>query len=729
MTPLDSMHNFVVLFFVLVLNINFGIYLIATAFFSALAYLIDPLFDIVGYSILTAGALEPLFTSMYNSDFMILTNFNNTIVMGSVVVSLALAMPLYILANRLIALYRDTIATKLNANPYTKYLYILGSSDGSKAGIFRWWGVGLFAIIGAIIYLVSTIFLDYFLRVSIEKSLQNTLDTDVKIERLDSQLDDGKLSISKIVVYDKDDTTKALVTVGKAEIDLMYSPMLRKKLFAQNIELSSVVINKDAPSIKSMDREDRQAKSAIDSTKAGIKSAVDSIELSSGGSMDIANLSVDDILAKESLSTITEANKIKESIANLKDKYKNIKDSGLNSNFVDEIKRDIAQIKGMKNDALSIAKKIEKISKVEKKIRAKKDEIKAIKDTFTKEQKNIQYSIAKLKNAPSDDLAKLKSKYTLDFAGGYNVLDTLLKDDISGYKEYAQLAYNKLKPYLNKKDDNDSSQNQNIIIRDDGRWILYKETNPLPLVVVQNSRVDVEFKDKKFDIKIKDLSSDQNIYRHPMIATLDSSSKDYKSLKANIISDRVSNIEKLDISVDNLLQKSIDAKKLLLKDSTIDIKANANISNLETIVSKIDVEFVKTSIAMKDTKQKYEQILNSTLETIGNFELNISLKDKLIEPSISIESNIDDKLNSAMKDIFKKQQDKLMSKLETKLKERLNINLNSINSDNSSLLSQANILDKDNLKLDNLLKDALSSKKDSPLNNIGVDNLKGLFKF
>ena len=61
----------------------------------------------MGLAILTAGALKPLWTSLYNITLFRLENFNNSIVMGSLIFSLILFVPMYFLFNLLIAKYRN----------------------------------------------------------------------------------------------------------------------------------------------------------------------------------------------------------------------------------------------------------------------------------------------------------------------------------------------------------------------------------------------------------------------------------------------------------------------------------------------------------------------------------------------------------------------------------------------------------------------------------------------
>ncbi len=106
LTPLWSLHNLVVLLLVLILRVNLSAFLLGLLFFSGLAYLLDPLFHRLGLALLTAGSLEGLWTSLYNTTLWRLERFNNSIVMGSLVFSLVVFVPFYLLSNMLIRRYR-----------------------------------------------------------------------------------------------------------------------------------------------------------------------------------------------------------------------------------------------------------------------------------------------------------------------------------------------------------------------------------------------------------------------------------------------------------------------------------------------------------------------------------------------------------------------------------------------------------------------------------------------
>jgi len=108
-TPLLSLHNALVIFVLLTFRINLAAFLLAWALFSALAYLLDPSFHQIGLSLLQNESLQATWTTMYNSVFWRVANFNNTIVMGSLAVSLLAFIPLVVILNIFIKQYRSHI--------------------------------------------------------------------------------------------------------------------------------------------------------------------------------------------------------------------------------------------------------------------------------------------------------------------------------------------------------------------------------------------------------------------------------------------------------------------------------------------------------------------------------------------------------------------------------------------------------------------------------------------
>jgi uncharacterized protein (TIGR03546 family) len=108
-TPLWSLHNALVLLLVLILRVNLSTFIVAWGMFSVLAFMLDPVFHSIGLAILTAKPLIPIWTACYNNIWLRLDNFNNTVTMGSLFVSLVLFGPLLLVLNYGIRHYRDHV--------------------------------------------------------------------------------------------------------------------------------------------------------------------------------------------------------------------------------------------------------------------------------------------------------------------------------------------------------------------------------------------------------------------------------------------------------------------------------------------------------------------------------------------------------------------------------------------------------------------------------------------
>lgn len=112
MSPFLSLQGLLILILVILFRVQFGAATLSAFFFSFIAYLLDPVFHVVGEKILYAQSLQNLWTELYNMPLVPLTKFNNTVVMGSGAVGLVLFIPLFFAFKKLVATYRTQIVTR-----------------------------------------------------------------------------------------------------------------------------------------------------------------------------------------------------------------------------------------------------------------------------------------------------------------------------------------------------------------------------------------------------------------------------------------------------------------------------------------------------------------------------------------------------------------------------------------------------------------------------------------
>jgi uncharacterized protein (TIGR03546 family) len=108
-TPKFSVHNVLIYFVILFFRINLSAFLLGTFLFTGIGALLDPLFHRIGLAVLTAPGLERIWTAFYNATMWRVEEFNNTVVMGSLLTALVLFGPLYLLFNRTVLGYRKHV--------------------------------------------------------------------------------------------------------------------------------------------------------------------------------------------------------------------------------------------------------------------------------------------------------------------------------------------------------------------------------------------------------------------------------------------------------------------------------------------------------------------------------------------------------------------------------------------------------------------------------------------
>jgi uncharacterized protein (TIGR03546 family) len=118
--PSFSLQTLVVIVVLFFFRVQVGAAFLGMFFFSIAAWIFDPLFHSIGMKILEIGSLKGLYTAMYNLPIVPFTKFNNSVVMGSLVLSFILAPFIYILSKILIVKYRIAVFEKFKETKFFK---------------------------------------------------------------------------------------------------------------------------------------------------------------------------------------------------------------------------------------------------------------------------------------------------------------------------------------------------------------------------------------------------------------------------------------------------------------------------------------------------------------------------------------------------------------------------------------------------------------------------------
>jgi uncharacterized protein (TIGR03546 family) len=134
LTPIANAHNALILVLLAVLNVSFAAGMFAWAAFVPFGFMLDPVFDrIGGWLLVDTAFLRPLWTAWDNVPGLALTNFNNTVVLGSVVFWMLLFVPLYFSARLGVVKYRATLGERIRNSRVYKLL-----ETTQLYSVYRW---------------------------------------------------------------------------------------------------------------------------------------------------------------------------------------------------------------------------------------------------------------------------------------------------------------------------------------------------------------------------------------------------------------------------------------------------------------------------------------------------------------------------------------------------------------------------------------------------------------
>lgn len=114
LTPLLSLHNLVIIAAIALLNVSVPGAMLGWLVAIPLGFLLDPAFDALGRSLLLGvPALEPVWVTVAGTPVLALTRLNNSVVLGSLVAWIALALPIFYAARFGVGRYRATLYPKV----------------------------------------------------------------------------------------------------------------------------------------------------------------------------------------------------------------------------------------------------------------------------------------------------------------------------------------------------------------------------------------------------------------------------------------------------------------------------------------------------------------------------------------------------------------------------------------------------------------------------------------
>jgi len=448
---------------------------------------------------------------------------------------------------------------------------------------------------------------------------------------------------------------------------------------------------------------------------------------------------VNEILAKEPLATLDQVKsfdeKIKSDRGTMNNKLAALPDEAKMKQYENDIKT-LSQDKIKSAQELQQRKK--DLDELKVKIRSDRDAIMSMRDQLKNAKVELANRYDKLKNAPTEDWDRIKSRYSLSGAGAGNFAGMLFGDSarvwttrVLTWAEQVQ----KLLPSGGEKDQEIAPPKRSA-----GHLIHFPTANPVPDFLIRKAVLSMEVPAGAFDIQLTNVTHQPDIFGHPMrLSAQGAKLSNAELIKIDGVFDHVKPEEAKDTI--NWIVSGVKLSKLSIsKNAKLPVEISSTRANFsgdlvlrgKMIDANAKSEF-KDAVWNSDKDKGSENKLLGFITSIHEFDIDGKLSGKISSPSLSMKSNLDDQLKSALSGKAKEAQ----AKFESEFKARLNQEIKSVagpyKEQLAFLTDQGKSMDQRIDKLNQLLKAKIKSTADQKkqdtknmLKDSATDKLKAL---
>jgi uncharacterized protein (TIGR03545 family)/uncharacterized protein (TIGR03546 family) len=687
LTPVSGIQSIIILLLVFILNIHLGLFFVASAFFAGIGYLFDPWFEKIGYVLLTSDSLKGLWTACYNSGLVRMSYFNNTLALGSTVVALILAVPLYFLLGWMINRYRNRLATILGKYPRLGLFGILKASE-VKDPLLRWWGAGLFVAITILVAVIGLIVIDPVVKWGLESGGSMALQRDVRIGDVDVKLTEGAITIKRIEVAGEQKDIDAL-SIEQASFDIALKDLLMNRTHIETIGITGMGFNTSATLTKPPAVPTKTSAEAAGKTKIALPA--------------FALPTPESILANADLKSVKAYNESKKELGEILAKWQNVAKTDLSGDSLAGLQKEFARLKersGSKDPA-QLLELAGEVATFTDKVKAQQQRLTSLKESFAGDQKRIQQLYRNLEQASAADYTQLQSAYSLDGNGAMNVIGLLFSDRIKTYLSRAERYYTMAAPYLA------SEPTPPVPPRGEGRWLKFPLTGPTPNLWIAKTEIDGILNQQSFKATVNDISDNQQALGLPLRFSAASDGPQISKLVIQGEDNRLGQTIKDTVTFASqgvrLAGLTFDA--LQIEQCRMNFKGKISLTGMSGLQGNTTLGFTETGMTMKGEDQT-AKILTDILSSVKAFKVGVTLGGTFKAPQVGVSSDLDKQLARGVMAGVAEQATAYKSELKGLLADKTSGQLGSLKGDAGGLVDIKGLANDQNKVLGGLTREA-----------------------
>lgn len=578
----------------------------------------------------------------------------------------------------------------------------------------RWQGIAVFATLVALMCAFVYLFAGTLVKKGIITAAESSFGAEVNIDHVDVNFSPVSITINGMQVTDKEAPNLNLFSFEQAKASVDVWQYLFGKIIIEAFAVEQLKFN-----------EKRVKKGAV-----YVLAEPDSNEGSSlSDQLPDFDLTLPDsktLLANSNLHTVKAAEQLELTYQQEQEKLKSLKDT-LPSKA--KLKAYQERVKALTDREIKSLDDLEQLKADFDKVKAsfKEDQlaIKKAKEQFNESKTKISSQLNALKVAPEKDWQEIENKYQLGSIDAEDFAHILFGEKARDYYQSLEHIYNLLSPYIKGSSSTEALEEKQF---SQGRFISFKEDNPLPDFLLKQGTLSLVLPQGDFSVTLNEITH-QHWYRNKASEVLVSSKvKGQVTLESEftIAQEGTFNSKgEWSISGLNIPQSEIANSKVLTLNLTSGLLAGVgsySVLNSE-LVSDANLQITQANYDGK-AETKFTKVMLETLNTLDSLELGIKASGDILAPSLSMSSSLDKALSGAVKQQVANKLSSFKSGISTGLNSKVSeaLDLNSANAD--EMINFESILTNTDQSLEELKNSDVIKQQQDKLKDKAEDKLK-----
>lgn len=490
--------------------------------------------------------------------------------------------------------------------------------------------------------LIAFLFVDTWIKQAIEALGSDALGAKVEVDSAELSFRQQSLTLNQVSVTNPNQPMRNLFEVHQLHFDITLSELVFRRVHIS--ELNATGVRLDTQRSVSGALAKNTAPSPSDTSRSGEEN-----------SLALPVLSLPDpatLIANEDLETVRLGKQ-------LSAKYRQAQDA-LNAQIaqlpnrekLDDYKKRIKALKGNKFNPLALIKNADELKSLKTELDNDLASFEQLKPELDASIGELNTDLARLKQAPARDMAKLKKKYAPDTQGLSNLTQGLFGKEVRTYLAYGLKAYEVLAPWLENTGTapvTEAFEPQ----RGQGHWVRFALSPPKPELVIETIELSQhDSEQSELTGEIRHLSSAPALWPEPITFSL--ALEQFKQSQAIAVNGRlqVPDNYQLDGTIDGLVLEALPLSSAKAFPLTL-ASASADIStNYRQQGSQLDMNtqlaLTQVSLAKFDTEGSIQKTLYQALQAQNTLDIRARLSGDIKDPNLNIESGLDKVLSEAI---------------------------------------------------------------------------------